>query len=120
MNLFADENVDEPIIERLRRDGHLVISVAELTPSINDTEVLRQANELNALMLTGDKDFGELVYQHRQVHSGVVLIRLEGLSADAKATVVAEAFLRHGPEFMDAFSVISAKSVRIRRKKKPR
>ena len=51
MNLFADENVDQPIIARLRADGHLVVAVAELSPSISDEEVLRQANERQALSL---------------------------------------------------------------------
>ena len=120
MNLFADENVDAPIISRLRADGHLVVAVAELSPSISDEEVLRQANESQALLVTGDKDFGELVYQHRQVHAGVVLLRLDGLSAEAKAEIVSEALTKHGSEMLDAFSVISSASVRIRRKQKPR
>ena len=63
MNLFADENVDQPIIARLRADGHLVVAVAELSPSISDEEVLRQANERQALLVTGDKDFGELMFK---------------------------------------------------------
>ena len=120
MNLFADENVDQPIIARLRADGHLVVAVAELSPSISDEEVLRQANERQALLVTGDKDFGELVYQHRQVHAGVVLLRLDGLSAEAKTEIVSEALAKHGSEMLDAFSVISSASVRIRRKQKPR
>jgi uncharacterized small protein (DUF1192 family) len=48
MNLLADESVDHPIGERLRQDGHAVVSVAELSPRINDDEVLRQANQQSA------------------------------------------------------------------------
>jgi predicted nuclease of predicted toxin-antitoxin system len=62
MNLLADEGVDRPVVERLRHDGHAVVYIAEVSPSIEDDEVLRRANEANALLLTADHDFGELIY----------------------------------------------------------
>src|SRR5438552_14411857 len=89
MILFADESVDRPIVERLRQDSHDVSYVAELSPSIADDEVLREANSRNALLLTGDKDFGELVFRLGKVHAGVVLIRLTGLTPAVKAETVA-------------------------------
>ena len=49
MNLVADEGVDRAVVERLRQDGHEVIYVAELSPSVSDEEVLRQANARNAV-----------------------------------------------------------------------
>lgn len=96
MNLLADENVDQPIIERLRRDGYQVVSVAELSPSISDDEVLLRANELHALLVTGDKDFKELVYRLGRVTAGVVLLRLNGISVDAKADLVTKQLSQHG------------------------
>jgi uncharacterized protein DUF5615 len=36
MNFLADESVDQPIVDRLRRDGHTVLAVVELEPSIPD------------------------------------------------------------------------------------
>lgn len=35
MNILADENVDQPIVERLRQDGHVVLSVAEMEPGLD-------------------------------------------------------------------------------------
>jgi uncharacterized protein DUF5615 len=43
VNLFADESVDRPVVERLRQDSHDVVYVAELAPSITDDDVLREA-----------------------------------------------------------------------------
>jgi predicted nuclease of predicted toxin-antitoxin system len=82
---------------------------------VTDDDVLRQANELDALLLTGDKDFGELVFRQRLVHAGVVLLRLAGLTNASKAGIVADAFREHEAEFRDAFSVISPGHIRIRR-----
>ena len=115
MNLLADESVDRPIVERLRQDGHDVLYVAEMEPSIGDDVVLQRANENLALLLTGDKDFGELVFKEKRLAAGgVVLIRLAGLSAERKAEIVARAFQERGAEFPQSFSVIEPGRVRVR------
>src|SRR5689334_13543289 len=98
MNIVADEGVDRPIVERLRLDGHTVIYIAEFAPSVSDEEVLRLANDQTAVLLTIDKDFGELVFRLRRVANGVVLVRLEGLIPDTKAIIVSNAFRDHGAE----------------------
>jgi predicted nuclease of predicted toxin-antitoxin system len=106
--------VDHPIVERLRADGHDVLAVAEMAPSIPDETVLVRANQRGDLLLTVDKDFGELVFRQHRVTAGVVLIRLAGLSAGAKAGIVSEAIHDHGTELLHAFTVISPGMIRIR------
>jgi predicted nuclease of predicted toxin-antitoxin system len=114
MNLVADEGVDRQIVEQLRYDGYDVVYVAELAPSISDDAVLQQANDLQAILVTIDKDFGELVFRLQRVAAGVILIRLEGLTPASKATIVAQALREHATEMLGAFSVISPGMIRIR------
>ncbi len=115
MNLVADENIDRGIVERLRRDGHLVEWIAELSPSVSDEEVLMLAVNAGAVLVTEDKDFGELVYRRRLAHSGVLLVRLEGLDNATKAQVVSLAIQENLAELPGAFAVVSSDSVRLRR-----
>ena len=63
MKFLADENIDKPIVERLRGDGHSLFYIVEMQPGISDDEVLRLANQQEAVLLTADKDFGELVFR---------------------------------------------------------
>lgn len=114
MNLVVDESVDRPVVDRLRRDGHEVLYVAELSPSIDDESVLDRANEHGALLITADKDFGELVFRMRRVHVGVVLLRLSGMPPHTKAGIVSDVLSSHSDGLTDAFSVISSGRVRIR------
>jgi predicted nuclease of predicted toxin-antitoxin system len=114
MILLADENVDAPIVAALRVRGHRVNYVRELDPGIDDHAVLSLANAENSLLLTSDKDFGELVFRQRLVHSGVVLYRLAGLSMQRKSRIIADAFAAHGNEMHGAFSLITAGHIRIR------
>ncbi len=114
MTIVADESIDRPIVEALRRDGHEVTDIAECSPGITDDRVLHEANTRQALLLTADKDFGELIYRQKLVHTGVVLIRLSGLTAESKARIVATMFATHGVEFWDGFCVITPTLLRIR------
>ena len=59
MKLVADESVEGPTVERLRRDGHNLVYLAELEPGIGDPDVLSLARAHAAILLTADKDFGE-------------------------------------------------------------
>lgn len=115
MNLVVDESVDNLIVDALRRDGHNVLYISEFAPSIDDDTVLDLANQHDALLLTEDKDFGELVFRNKRIHTGIVLIRLSGLSPQAKMHSVSTAFENQGAELRNAFSVISPGRVRIRR-----
>jgi predicted nuclease of predicted toxin-antitoxin system len=114
MNFVADESVDQPIVTRLRQEGHSVLAVVEMEPSISDEIVLDLANRQGMLLLTGDKDFGELVFRDRRYAFGIILVRLAGLTAAAKAGIVASAVKEHQDKLPDAFTVITPNGVRIR------
>lgn len=117
MKFVADESVDTPIVDRLREVGHKVIAIAELEPGISDEEVLAISADHNAVLITGDTDFGELVFRQRLNSAGVVLLRLAGLSSFNKVQVVTQAIIDHGHKFNSSFSVINPTTVRIRRGK---
>ena len=115
MKIVADECVDNGIVARLRKDGHEVSYVAELSPGIMDEEVLVLASEDNTLFVTADKDFGELIFRQGYVKRGIVLYRLAGLSTNEKAEIISQVIAEHGDELLQAFSVVTEKAVRIRR-----
>ena len=116
MNFIADENIDRQIVERLRYDGHDVKSVAEMDPGISDDKVLRLASRESALLLTADRDFGELVFRQQRIMAGVILVRLAGLSPVSKANVISVAINQHISELLNAFVVITPGRIRIRRR----
>jgi predicted nuclease of predicted toxin-antitoxin system len=74
-----------------------------------------KSRDANALLLTADKDFGELVFRQRLIHSGVVLIRLSGIEPNRKADLVSEVFSQYSEELSRGFAVLSEKALRIRK-----
>jgi predicted nuclease of predicted toxin-antitoxin system len=115
MDLLADESIDRQIVDTLRKDGHRVWYIAEMEPGVSDPTVLETANRKRAVLLTADKDFGELVYRQGLMSSGIVLIRLAGLASELKAGIVSSAVGEYGVELSQAFAVISTGGIRIRR-----
>lgn len=114
MRLLADEGVDAAIVDRLRSEGHDVTYVAELSPGITDDAVLALANADRRVLMTADKDFGELVFRLRRAAHGILLLRLTGLPSATKADAVKRAVGQHGREMAGAFTVLSPGLVRIR------
>ena len=115
MRFVADEGLDGPIVHRLRTDGHEVIYVAEMQPGIDDMDVLAISRQESAVLLTADKDFGDLVFRQRLSHTGILLVRLAGLDQIEKAQAVSTAIRLHGSALPEAFSVLTADSLRIRK-----
>ena len=93
-----------------------VLSVAEMQPGIDDSTVLALANDRGALLMTEDNDFGELVFRQGLLHAGVILVRLAGFSAMAKAEMLSRTLAEHGAEMTQAFTVLSHQTLRIRQR----
>ncbi len=115
MKLLADENIHCQIVADLRAVGHDVISISEDFPSVLDETVLDLANRNNAILITSDKDFGELTYRQSLIHQGVVLVRLAGLPTSEKSDILRKLIDMHGHELAGAFTVVSPKQIRIRK-----
>lgn len=116
MKLLADENLDLSVVARLREAGHQVLAVAEMEPGIPDDVVLDLANAEAAMLITGDKDFGELAFRQSLVHHGVILVRLAGLPGTTKAAILIHLLEEHRLEMPGSFTVVSPGMVRIRKR----
>ncbi len=115
MLLIADECVDFTIVENLRAYGLDIFSIAEQEPSIADEDVLSIAVRKNAILITEDKDFGDLVFRLKLPHRGIILLRLSNIPNDKKAAHAAKIILEHISELPGVFAVYDGFSLRIRR-----
>lgn len=115
MILLADESIERALVDGLRREGYLVHSVSESHPGASDREVFGLSKQTGAVLLTEDKDFGELVFGQGLASSGVILLRLEGLATPRKVTVASAAVVRYEREFPGCFAVVTPGLIRVRR-----
>ena len=113
MNFVADESCARPVIQALREAGHDVVAIAEVAKGASDDQVLECALKEKRVLITEDRDFGELVYARGRSSAGVILVRFHGRVRSAKAATVVEAATKLGPRLRDAFTVVEPGRVRI-------
>ena len=77
MKFLADECCDAGLVASLKKDSHDVLYVLEKKPGATDDEVLLDAYNERRILVTEDKDFGELVYRLKKPAEGIILIRVE-------------------------------------------
>ena len=70
-----------------------------------DLDILKLANERSALLITMDKDFGELIYKQFSFHDGILLLRLEDAVAEEKLSVIQNIFFKNYSKIKNNFSV---------------
>ncbi|GAB3765923.1 DUF5615 family PIN-like protein [Spirosoma pomorum] len=110
----ADENFDFSVVKLLRNKGFSVLAIAESFPSIPDTQVLQIAVDRKAVLLTEDKDFGELVHRLRMPHCGILLVRLIKMTSTEKSQRISEIIASVNQEMINSFSVLTNEQLRIR------
>ncbi len=92
MHIILDECISDAVAACLgERTSHEVVRIADIMPRAKDEAVLAIATASASLLITNDKDFGELVSRSKLESPGVLLCRLGSLSVAAEAELV----LRH-------------------------
>jgi predicted nuclease of predicted toxin-antitoxin system len=111
MKLFLDTCVCGGACKELRTAGHDVIWAGEWPEDPGDDEILERAHREGRVLVTLDKDFGELAIFHGLPHSGI--IRLVNLRARQQASVCLRVIDLHG-EDLKTGAIITVEPNRLR------
>ncbi|NCO35097.1 MAG: hypothetical protein GW893_14715 [Armatimonadetes bacterium] len=119
MRFLANENISGTAVRGLRGAGHDVLSVKESMRGADDADFLARAQTEGRVLLTHDKDFGELAYRRGlPARCGVVLFRLSGAQPDADNWRILSV-LQGREDWAGAFSVVTEDRLRMRPLPKP-
>lgn len=113
MKFVADESLDFPVIIALREAGHDVYSIKEQSPRMSDDVILKIANAQKRILITSDKDFGELVFRLKLISSGIILLRLPEISNHKKAELTLACISQYRNKLKSSFCVIASGKMRI-------
>ena len=90
----------------------MMLSIIEVAKGATDEQVLELAQNEKRVLITEDRDFGELVYAHRRSSAGVILLRFQSRARHFKPATVVEAVAKLGSRLRDAFTVVEPGRVR--------
>lgn len=114
MKLLANENIPAALIKGLRAAGHDVAWVSEISSGIADPQVIEWAIREERLLLTFDKDFGELAFARSLPAScGVILLRLPMDDLKRLIMMVVE-LITSRDDWQGQFAVVEETRVRLR------
>lgn len=113
MRFLADESCDFAVVRALRAAGYDVLAVSEPAPGADDKRVMQLAIRGRRVILTEDKDFGQLVYADRRATAGVILIRFPASARSGVGHAVVELVETHGDQLGRQFIVVQPGRVRI-------
>lgn len=114
MRFVVDESAGVAVVEYLRAVGHDVLAIADVMPQADDQAILARAAEEGRILVTNDKDFGELVFRSGYGHRGVVLLRLHDESAANRVRVMQAILNQYLDRLPGHFTVATEGRVRIR------
>ena len=115
VRFLVDVGVGKGIERYLREDGYDTKAVRAIDPRMEDEEIIRTAVTENRMVITMDKDFGELVYHSSMEHSGVLLLRLEDATGTEKLQVIKHIMKNYSYRIKNCFCVFQNDKFRIKK-----
>lgn len=113
MKFIVDENTGPSVARWLANKGYDIFSVYDSSPGLSDEAILAKAFAENFIIITCDKDFGELVYKQQLPHRGVILLRLNDETPPAKIKKLEFLLAEHQEHLIDKFVVVSDAGIRV-------
>ena len=115
MRFLADECCDKGVVRALRASGYDVLSVSDISPRAGDLDVIRLAVHEKRILLTEDKDFGQLVFAHGQKIMGVIFLRFPTSARRQILKEVLRLVKQQGEKLAGSFVTVQPGRVRISR-----
>ena len=113
MRFLADESCDFAVVRARRTAGHNVTAIVEISPRAEDEFVLDRALHEKRILITEDKDFGQLVCANKQASDGVIFIRFPAKLCRSLPQTVVQLVNRRGDALIGCFVVVQPGRIRI-------
>lgn len=115
MKFLTDVGVGRVVENWLHIQVHDCKAIRDLDPRMTDKEIIQLAVAEQRIVVTMDKDFGELVYHSGMSHYGILLLRLDDANGAEKAQIVVHILEHYASQLENHFCVFQGERLRIRK-----
>lgn len=112
--ILADENIDRRIINALKVNQYEVHSIMDKNRGLSDQEIIELAREIRYIILTEDKDFGDLVFAQNITDISVILLRYDFKDTEIIIEILINLLNDKGQTLHNKFTVVTIDKIRIR------
>ena len=113
MRFLVDECTGTSVADWLKNENHEVFSVFEQWRGASDDAILEKCHQENYILITSDKDFGEMVFRNQRVHNGIILVRCSPNNFVKRIEVLSKLLKNYSDKLQNNFVVVSNENVRI-------
>lgn len=113
MRFLLDECVGPAVAMWLRNDGRDAVSIQDVEPGAEDEAVLNRAATEKRILVTYDRDYGELVFLHRKKHAGVIYLRIGDPEDAAKISAIERVLSSPMGGVEGRFVVVTERTIRF-------
>lgn len=115
MKFLADENIPLQVCESLRKDGFDIKHIATLDSGAEDRKIISLAEKESRIILTFDKDFGELVFRQKAKVTGIILLRFPPKSLNFILQKLISLLKMKELKIEGSFLVVEEERIRVRK-----
>lgn len=113
IRFLADVNVEKAIVDFLLENEYDVRWIPDYDCEMLDEDLLNLANAEKRVLITNDKDFGELTFLQKRISAGIILLRVRGQKAKDKVKLIKKLLQNYSDKVLYHFIVITKKKIRI-------
>ena len=115
MDFLANENFPLASIRLLRQSGHRVVSIIQEVPGSKDRDILSRACAEKLVILTFDRDYGELIYRYKSTPpAGVVYLRFAPMTPDEPGEIMLNIIGNKNLSLINHFTIVERGRIRQR------
>lgn len=115
MDFLANENFPLLSVRLLREAGHRIVSIIEEAPGSKDEDILKRAHAEKLIILTFDRDYGEMIYRHQDLPpTGLVYFRFAPAAPSEPAEILMDIIDKAGLSLIGKFTIIERGRARQR------
>ena len=113
MKFLADVNIEKTIVDELKKMGHDILWVADVDRHLDDLSIFKIARKETRILLTNDKDFGEIVFRQKLAPTGIVLFRVKGQDVREKVKLLKKLLAVYSDKIANHFVVVARDKIRF-------
>jgi len=113
IKFLVDECTGPNAARWLIDNEYKVYSVYDKNAGLSDKAIIKKAKEENWVIITNDKDFGDLIFRDQHKHCGVILLRLQNERSSNKISCLKKVLEQFFNQIENSFIVVTETNIRI-------
>lgn len=113
IKFLANVNVEKPLVDFLDEKGFDIKWITNIDKRMPDARVCEIANKEQRVIITNDKDFGEIVFLQKKITYGVILLRIKGQNSSEKIILIEKLLDKYPDKIADHFVIVTKEKFRF-------